>query len=114
MFVGKLSIEYRSRYHINRLYTDEASETLCRMIPDGSYGLWFYRNGGEKINPFLSEFVPFEMMVPKNIHYVSIDEYALFIFSSYGKFSDKTKFEENRIGNRILQCIDIINKGKYS
>lgn len=111
--MGKLSIEYRSRYHIKRLYTPESYERLDRMIPKGQSGLWFCKRSDEKINPFLSDFVPFEMMVPKNIHYVSIDEYALFIFSSYGKFTDKTKFEENRIGNRILQCIDIINKGKY-
>ena len=84
------------------------------MIPNGQSGLWFCKSDDEKIKPFLRDFVPFEMMVPNNIHYVSIDEYALFIYSSNGKFSDKTKFEENRIGNRILQCIDIINKGKYS
>lgn len=112
--MGKLTIEYRSRYHIKRLYNPESYELLDYMIPTDRSGLWFCKRSDEKIHPFLSEFVPFEMMVPNNIHYVSIDEYALFIYSSNRKFADKTKFEENRIGNRILQCIDIINKGKYS
>lgn len=103
-------IEYRSRIHMKRLYTDASYAILEGMIPDDLKGLWFLKNPDEKVYGALSDVTPFTLHVPKNVHYIRVTENEVMVHSITKKYKTPVKHNQKGFIIKIQEMIDYIAK----
>lgn len=103
-------IEYRSRYHMKRVYTDVSYMFLEEMMADDLKGLWFLKNPDEKIYIETSDLIPFSLYIPKSVHYIRITEKDMMLHSTAKKYKSSVKNNKKGWFFNVQEMIEYITK----